>query len=176
MGFDLSSMKQDAGVSEFLRCSNIGMAVLCEVLFIKDALDNEMEPPLLPDLPEPRDEHFADDGSPLTTKAREYISQVEPLLHATGPQGKVPLYKLASTDGWVITGEECTVLLSALGSVDPVAVSTAASSVANELSEAMGEDYSYLTEPPALEELCGMVTSFRDFVSRCRQLGGLRVE
>jgi hypothetical protein len=65
----------------------------------------------------PGDEHFDDDGEPLTPKGRAFRDAVEAVLRQSPEQGKVPFFKFGSNDGWVITPEECRALAAGLRAV-----------------------------------------------------------
>jgi hypothetical protein len=61
----------------------------------------------LPNFPEPEEEHWDDDMEPLTHEAREYRMMQHRILSAGSPDPGIPIWKLCSNDGWLVTPQEC---------------------------------------------------------------------
>lgn len=163
MGYDLFSQQVNkaTGEAEYYRFNIWSMARVREVLCVLGVLDEEFP---FPEWPEsPGEEHFDEDGNPLTDEAEDYLRELDDLRAMHAGNGKVPYYKFCSNDGWIVTPEECE------------ALSKAILSAGKEKIKSILERYVEPDARDSLDEFAEYIVGFGKYCERCASLGGFAV-
>lgn len=163
MGYDLFSVRinPETGDAEYYRFNMWAMGRVCQVLSALGVLDEEVDFPKWPE--RPGDEHFDEDGTPLTEEAEDYLREIEDIRAMHPRNGKVPYYKFYTNDGWIVTPEECE------------ALSKAILGAGKEKIKSILERYVDTDGAESLDEFAESIVEFGRYCERCASLGGFSV-
>lgn len=127
--------------------------------------------------PVPDAQQFDEEGYPLTEEAEQWKVRLDAWQRITRPDGLIPAYKLASPDGWVLSGEECALMVSKLRILDPETlqgIMLTAQLVALDQGAIQRKDMFYVSLDDARVQLA-IAQEFATFCESCMQHGGVRV-
>ena len=117
LGYDGPSSIESRTGRDYSGCfllNNWGMGRMNRCMYRAGVLDI-IEPPGFPKYP--GEQHFADGGEfaqPIDDVGREFSDARAAVLEHRLDNGKVPVFKFNSTDGWIVTRDECRVIATGL--------------------------------------------------------------